>query len=59
MMTDREVWLNAEEIVSIHGNGAARYVLRSLSDVLRSRGGGEDWRRIAAAVDAITEAPQT
>lgn len=56
MMSDREVWLRAGEIVAAHGNQAGRFVLNSVGDILCARTGVEDWRRVAGAVDAIIEA---
>lgn len=56
MMTEREVWLKASEVVAAHGNEAARYVLNSLGNVFASSDRVEDWRRVAAAVDFIMAA---
>lgn len=56
-MTDREAWLKAGEIVAAHGSDSARYVLRSLGDILSSGHGAEDWRRVALAVDDILATP--
>ena len=56
MMTDREVWVKAGSIVAEHGELTADYIIQQLGDVLGDRVAVEDWRRIAAAVDAIGDA---
>jgi hypothetical protein len=58
-LTDREVWIVAGEIMETHGEMAADYIIERLNDVLEDTIAIEDWRRIAAAVDAITEAPES
>lgn len=55
-MTDREVWILAGEIMAEHGDLTADYIIGLLSDVLDDAVAVEDWRRVAAAVDAITGA---
>lgn len=54
MMTDREVWVQAGAILAKHGKMTADYIIDQLSDALGDRVAVEDWRRVAAAVDAIT-----
>ncbi len=53
MITDREVLMKAGEILAEHGALTSDYIIRQLSDVLGDSVAVEDWRRIAAAVDAI------
>lgn len=53
IMTEREVWMKAGQIVQSHGKGAAHAVLGSLGDAVLKPHGCEDWRRVATAVDAI------
>ena len=55
-LTDREVWLKAGAIVAEHGEMTADYIIDQLGDVLDNDVAVEDWRRVAAAVDAITDA---
>lgn len=55
-MTEREVWIKAGEIVAEHGEMTADYIIDRLSDVLDDAVAVEDWRRIAGAVDAISDA---
>ncbi len=55
-MTDREVWILAGEIMAEHGDLTADYIIGLLSDVLDDAVAVEDWRRVAAAVDAIAGA---
>lgn len=56
MMTERDVMMKAGEIFAEHGATAADYIIDQLGDVLGDRVAVEDWRRVAAAVDEITEA---
>jgi hypothetical protein len=56
MMTDREVMMKAGEILAEHGALTSDYIIEHLSNVLGDRIAVEDWRRIAAAADAISEA---
>lgn len=53
-MTDREVWVQAGAILAEHGEMTAEYIIDQLGDVLDFTVAVEDWRGIAAAVDAIT-----
>ena len=53
-LPERAVWQTAGEIVEQHGESAADYIIEQLSDVLDYPVAVEDWRRIAAAVDAIS-----
>lgn len=55
-MTEREVWVRAGAILERHGDMTADHIIDELSDVLDDDIAVEDWRRIAAAVDAITGA---
>jgi hypothetical protein len=57
-MTNREVWMKASAIVAEHGTMTTEYIVNQLSDALGDRVAVEDWRRIAKAVDAITDAMQ-
>ncbi len=56
MMTDREVLMKAGEILAEDGALTPDYIIGELSDVLGHSVAVEDWRRIAAAADAISEA---
>lgn len=56
MMTDRDVWVKAATILAEHGEMTADYIIDQLSDALDNEVAVEDWRRVAAAVDAITDA---
>ncbi len=56
MMTDRDVMVKAGEILAKHGALTSDYIIEQLGDVLGDRVAVEDWRRVAAAVDAITDA---
>jgi hypothetical protein len=57
MMTDRDVWMKAGAILAEHGAMTADYIIDLMSDALGDRIAVEDWRRVAAAADAISEAP--
>ena len=54
-MNEREVWIQAGAILAAHGELTADYIIAQLSDALGDRIAVEDWRRVAAAVDAITD----
>ena len=56
MMTGRDVWVKAGRILAEHGELTADYIIDQISDALGDRVAVEDWRRVAAAVDAITGA---
>lgn len=56
MMTEREVWVQAGAILARHGEMSADYIIDALSDVLDDAVAVEDWRRVAAAIDEITNA---
>jgi len=56
MMTDRDVMVKAGEILAEHGALTSDYIIKQLGDVLGDRVAVEEWRRVAAAVDAITDA---
>ena len=55
-MTDRNVMVKAGAILAEHGALTADYSIDQLCDVLSDRVAVEDWRRVAAAVDAINDA---
>jgi hypothetical protein len=55
MMSERDVWVKAGAIVAEHGTLTADYLIEQLSDVIGDRMAVESWRRVAAAVDAITD----
>jgi len=57
MMTDRDVWVKAATILAEHGELTADYIIDQMTDALGDRVAVEDWRRVAAAADAISEAP--
>jgi hypothetical protein len=52
---DPEVWIQAGAILVAHGELTADYIIDQLSDVLGDRVAVEDWRRVAAAVDATAQ----
>ena len=52
MMSDRDVIVKAGEILARHGALTSDYIIKQLGD----RVAVEDWRRIAAAGDVISEA---
>lgn len=59
MMTDRQVWLQAMEIVETHGTLERGSAMATLMDTLDDERGSREWKdwiRVAAAVDTITEA---
>jgi hypothetical protein len=56
LMKAGEVWLQAGAIVAAHGELTVDYIIDQLSDALGDRIAVEDLRRVAAAVDAITDA---
>jgi hypothetical protein len=53
-MTDREVWLLAGALLATHGAATADHIIAQLGEMLDDRVAVEDWRRVAAAVDAIS-----
>ena len=53
-MDARDVWIQAGLIVAEHGELTTDYIIDQMSDALGDRIAVDDWRRIAAAVDAIT-----
>lgn len=57
-MTDHEVWEKAIAIVAQFGNDEAELFAARLGEMLGDTAAPEDWRRVAAAVDAITDAPK-
>jgi len=54
-MNEREVWIQAGAILAAHGELTKEYIIDQLSDALGDRIAVEDWRRVAAAVDRITD----
>ena len=56
MMSDRDIWVKAGTIVAEHGALTSDYIIEQLGDVIGDHVAVEDWRRIAAAVDAISDA---
>ena len=56
VMKAGEVWLQAGAIVAARGELTVDYIIDQLSDALGDRIAVEDLRRVAAAVDAITDA---
>lgn len=48
--------VKAGEILAAHGALTADYIIDQLGDVLGDGVAVEDWRRVAASVDAITNA---
>jgi len=55
MMTDREVWLKAMDIVEKHGTVESASLVETLRTVLGEEPERSDWARIAEAVDIIAE----
>jgi hypothetical protein len=55
-VTDREVWIKAGAIVAEHGAMTADYIISQLGEILGDEVAVRDWRRVAAAVDAISAA---
>lgn len=55
-MEEREVWIQAGAILAAHGELTADYIIDQLIEALGDRTAVEDWRRVAAAVDRITDA---
>lgn len=55
-MSERHIWISAGVILSEFGDRTSDYISDQLSDVLADTVAVENWRRVAAAVDAITGA---
>jgi hypothetical protein len=55
-VTDREVWIKAGAIHDKWGSMTADYIISHLADSLDNQTAVEDWRRVAAAVDAMEAA---
>ena len=53
-MRDREVWIQAGAILAKYEESSMQYVVDQLCEAIGDRIAVDDWRRIAAAVDAIT-----
>lgn len=49
------MWVKAGAIVVDHGTLTADYIIAQLGDLLADHLAVEDWRRVAAAVDAIAD----
>lgn len=59
MMTDREVWLKAMEIVECHGTLDGESAVATIMDILDNERQSKEWNewlRVAAAVDVIAGA---
>ena len=55
MMSDREVWLKAWDVVRTHGAMESAPVVATLLELMGDDPHTSDWARVAAAVDAINE----
>jgi hypothetical protein len=55
-MSDRDVWIKAGSILAEHGAMTMDYIIDQISDALGDGVAVEDWRRVAAAVNAIEAA---
>jgi hypothetical protein len=55
-MSERHTWISAGAILAEFGDRTSDYIINQLSDVLTDTIAVENWRRVAAAVDAITGA---
>ncbi|VXD07735.1 conserved hypothetical protein [Sphingomonas sp. T1] len=55
MMSDREVWLKAWDVVRTHGAMESAPVVATLLELMGDAPHTSDWARVAAAVDAINE----
>ncbi|MEG3166550.1 hypothetical protein U1701_18470 [Sphingomonas sp. PB2P19] len=55
-MSDRDVWEKAAAIVAEFGDDDPEHFSDRLADILRDTADPKDWRRVAAAVDAIVDA---
>jgi hypothetical protein len=55
-MSDREVWEKASTIAAAFGDDKPEQFADRLFDILRDTTNPKDWRRVAAALDAIAGA---
>lgn len=55
-MSDREVWEKASTIAAAFGDDDPEHFAARFFDILRDTANPQDWRRVAAAVDAIAAA---
>jgi len=55
MMSDREVWLKAWDVVRTHGAMESAPVVATLLELMGDDPHISEWTRVAAAVDAINE----
>jgi hypothetical protein len=55
-MSDLEVWEKASAIAAAFGDDEPEHFVDRLFDILRDTADPRDWRRIAAAVDAVAAA---
>jgi hypothetical protein len=55
-MSERHIWISAGVILAEFGDRTSDYITDRLGDVLADAVAVENWRRVAAAVDAITGA---
>lgn len=53
-MKDREVWIQAGAILAKYDECSMQYIVDQLCEAIGDRVAVNDWRRVAAAVDAIT-----
>jgi hypothetical protein len=55
-MSEPHIWISAGVILAEFGDRTSDYIMDQLSDVLADSVAVENWRRVAAAIDAITGA---
>ena len=55
-MSDREIWEKASTIAAEFGDDEPEHFTDRLFDILRDTTDPQDWRRVAAALDAIAGA---
>jgi hypothetical protein len=55
-MSEREVWEKASTIAAAFGDDEPEHFAGRLFDILRDTTDPQDWRRVAAALDAIAGA---
>ena len=58
-MKDREVWIQAGAILAKYDECSMQYIVDQLCEAIGDRVAVDDWRRIAAAVDAIATSNTT
>lgn len=52
-MKDREVWIQAGAILATYDERSMQFIVDQLCEAIGDRVAVDDWRRVAAAVDAI------